>query len=381
VNNARWVADQAEFDSCLDEIAVEPRYSIDTEFHRERTYYPRLALIQLGWRDQVALVDPLVIDVTPLARLLTGPGRAVLHAAQQDLEVLDRACGATPARLVDTQLLAGFVGYSTPSLQSLLAAELSVTLPKADRLTDWLARPLSAPQVDYAAADVAHLLVLHDKLDSRLEQLGRREWAAQECEILRCRPVGPVAPELAWTRLKDARTLKRSARGVAQELASWREQRAARTDTPARSVLPDLAVLAVAQRAPRTAEELRNCRGIEERHWRGNLGKEILAAVETGRRNDADLPDRGADDIERTLRPAVSLVSSWVGHVAREQRVDPSLLATRADLVALLRGDADARLATGWRAAMLGDDVKRLVAGEAALAFDGAGGLRLVSLA
>ncbi len=380
MTDARWVADQAEFESLVDEIVTEARYAIDTEFHRERTYYPRLALMQLGWRDQVALVDPLRVDVAPLARLLAGPGAAVLHAAQQDLEVLQRACGATPARLVDTQLLAGFVGYSTPSLQTLLAAELGVALPKADRLTDWLARPLTGQQAAYAAADVAHLLALHDSLTERLNGLGRLDWATQECEVLRARPVGPVTPELAWTRLKDARTLKRSARGVAKELGSWREQRAARTDTPARSVLPDLAVLAIAQRAPRTADELRACRGVEERHWRGNLGKEILAAVERGRGDDIELPDRGEDDLDRSLRPAVSLVSSWVGQVARQQHLDPSLLATRADLVALLRGDPDARLANGWRAAMLGDDAKRLVAGEAALAFDGAGGLRLVSL-
>jgi ribonuclease D len=362
------------------EVAREPRYAVDTEFHRERSYYPRLALLQIAWRDQIALVDPLAVDVAPLTTVLEGSGVAVLHAAQQDLEVLARACGCIPAHLVDTQLLAGFVGQSTPSLQSLLAAELGVALPKADRLTDWLARPLTAEQIAYAAADVAHLLALHDRLMLRLEDLGRLEWALDECELMRTRPVGPVAPELAWTRLKDARTLKRSARGIARELASWRESRAARTDTPVRSVLPDLAVLAIAQRAPRSTDELRACRGVEERHWRGNLGQEILAAVERGRGTDADLPDRGEDDLDRTLRPVVALASAWVGQVARQRRLDPSLLATRADLVALLRGDADARLATGWRGAMLGDDVKRLVAGEAALAYESGVGLRLVSL-
>jgi ribonuclease D len=147
-----------------------------------------------------------------------------------------------------------------------------------------------------------------------------------------------------------------------------------------RSVLPDLAILAIAQRAPRSTDELRGCRGVEERHWRGNLGQEILATVERGRGTDADLPDRGEDDLDRTLRPVVALASAWVGQVARQRRLDPSLLATRADLVALLRGDADARLATGWRGAMLGDDVKRLVAGEAALAYDSEIGLRLVPL-
>jgi ribonuclease D len=380
VSDPHWVADQGRFEALVADMARAPRYAIDTEFHRERSYYPRLALMQIAWQDDVVLVDPLAVDVAPLAAVLDGAGVAVLHAAQQDLEVLRRACGTLPAHLVDTQILAGFVGHNTPSLQSLLAAELGVALPKADRLTDWLARPLSDQQVAYAAADVAHLLALHDELEQRLQQLGRLGWAHDECELLRSRPVGPVAPDVAWTRLKDARTLRRSARGVAKELAAWREERAARTDTPARSVLPDLAVLAVAQRAPCTPEELRSCRGVEERHWRGNLGKEILSAVARGRNADAELPDRGDDDLDRALRPVISLITAWVGQVARQQRLDPALLATRADLVALLRGDPDARLATGWRAAMLGDDVKRLVSGDAALAFDGAGGLRLVNL-
>jgi ribonuclease D len=379
VSDSAWVASQSSFDAVVSEVAQEPRYAIDTEFHRERSYYPRLALLQIAWADHVALVDPLAVDVRNLATVLRGDGVAVLHAAQQDLEVLGRACGVVPAHLVDTQLLAGFVGHSTPSLQSLLAAELGVALPKADRLTDWLARPLTHQQVDYAAADVAHLLALQDRLSERLEKLGRLDWALHECEALRTRPVGPLPPHLAWTRLKDARTLRRSARGVARELASWREARAARTDTPARSVLPDLAVLAIAQRAPLTPEELRACRGVEERHWRGNLGREILDAVERGRDTEVDVPER-EEDLDRSLRPVVSLASAWVGQVARQQRLDPALLATRADLVALLRGDADARLASGWRAAMLGDDVKRLVAGEAALAYDSTAGLRLVDL-
>jgi ribonuclease D len=375
-----WVADQASFEALVEEVRAERRYAIDTEFHRERSYYPRLALFQIAWAEQVALVDPLALDVRPLAKVLEGPGIAVLHAALQDLEVLQRACGTIPARLLDTQLMAGFVGYGTPSLQSLLAAELGVTLPKADRLTDWLARPLTAEQVAYAAADVAHLLDLVDALDARLDGLGRRQWSAQECEVLRTRPVGPGAPDDAWLRLKDVRTLKRSARGVAQAVAGWREERAARTDVPVRTVLPDLAVLSVAQRAPHGLDELRSCRGVEERHWRGGLGREILAAVERGRGAPAEIPDRAEQDLDRALRPAVALVSAWVSQVARDRRLDPTLLATRADLVALVQGDGNARLAGGWRAEMLGEDVKRLVAGDAALAFDGRGGLRLVAL-
>jgi ribonuclease D len=360
--------------------AQQPRYALDTEFHRERSYYPKLALVQLAWADELVLIDPLGVDVRELVPLFRGPGLAVLHAAQQDLDVLTHACGAVPARLADTQLVAGFLGHSTPSLASLVGGELGIRLPKADRLTDWLRRPLSDDQRLYAASDVAHLFDLYDRLAAQLDELGRLDWALAECEELRIRPVGPNDPDGAWLRLKDVRTLKRQARGVAKAVAAWRERRAARTDTPARSVLPDLAVLAIAQRAPHTIHELRSCRGVDERHSRGQLSQEILEAVEVGRQHPVDAPERDDEDLDRSLRPAVTLVSAWVSQLARQQRIDTTLLATRADLVALLRGDAGARLAHGWRAEVLGDDVKRLVAGEAALSFDGRGSLRLIDL-
>jgi ribonuclease D len=380
VRAARWIDDADSLQEILDSAVNAPRYALDTEFHRERSYYPKLALVQLAWDDQLALIDPLHVKIRALVPLFAGPGLAVLHAAQQDLDVLTHACGAVPARLADTQLMAGFLGHSTPSLASLVGGELSLRLPKADRLTDWLRRPLSRDQKTYAASDVAHLFALYDTLAGQLDELGRLDWALAECEELRIRPVGPNDPETAWLRLKDARALKRQARGVAKAVAAWRERRAARTDTPVRSVLPDLAVLAIAQRAPHTVHDLRACRGVDERHSRGNLSQEILEAVDEGREHPVDLPERDDDDLDRALRPAVTLVSAWISQLARQQRIDTTLLATRADLVALLRGDAGARLAHGWRAEVVGDDVKRLIAGEAALSFDGQGGLRLIEL-
>jgi len=377
---ARWVDDDDALRAVVAGALEADRYALDTEFHRERSYYPKLALVQLAWEDQLALVDPLAADPRLLVPLFQGPGLAVLHAAQQDLDVLTHACGAVPARLADTQLIAGFLGHSTPSLSSLVSGELQIRLPKSDRLTDWLRRPLSEDQKTYAASDVAHLFALYDGLAAQLEELGRLDWALAECEELRIRPVGPSDPDDAWLRLKDVRTLKRHARGVAKSVAAWRERRAARTDTPVRSVLPDLAVLAIAQRAPHDAHDLRGCRGVDERHSRGALSQEILDAVEIGRAHPVDPPHRDEEDLDRSLRPAVTLVSAWVSQLAHQQRIDTTLLSTRSDLVALLRGDAKARLAEGWRAEVLGDDVKRLVAGDAALSFDGRGGLRLIAL-
>jgi ribonuclease D len=236
---------------------VTPRvYAIDTEFHRERTYFPQVALVQLAVADELVLIDPLACDLAPLAGLLTGPGTAILHAGSQDLEVLDLACGAVPSRLFDTQIAAGFLGVASASLASLLERELGVRLTKGDRLTDWLRRPLTPEQLDYAAADVRHLRQLAERLTRKLERRGRLAWVEAECELLRTRPRTRRVPEEAVLRLKEARRLKGSSARVATALAAWRERRAAALDIPVRHVLSDLAVIAIAQQQPTTPEDM-----------------------------------------------------------------------------------------------------------------------------
>ncbi len=376
----RWITSDREVVEFVERAASEPRYALDTEFHRERTYFPKLALVQIAAAGEIVLIDPLACDLSPLKTLFDSDSLAVVHAAQQDLDVLTHAIRAIPSRLYDTQLAAGFLGYSTPSLVSLLQGELRVTAAKGDRLTDWLRRPLSEDQCSYAASDVAYLFQLHDTLNAKLEAEGRLQWVADACEELRTRPVGGTDPDLAYTKLKDVRILKPRARGVARAVASWRERRAMSIDSPVRQVLPDLAILGIAQKQPRTVQELGQARGVDDRHTRSAIAKELLAAVEVGLADESPPVAAEGDDLDRGMRPAVTLVSAWVSEVARQQRIDAGLLATRHDLVALLRGDHDARLASGWRGELLGEGIRRLVAGEAALTFDGHGGLNLIDV-
>ncbi len=380
----RWVDRQGDLESIVDELVTTSRYALDTEFHREKTYFPKLALVQLAWEradgQELVLVDPLAVDVSALAPLFATDALCVVHAAQQDLDVLHHSVGAIPSRLFDTQLAAGFTGYSTPSLSTLLQGVLGVTPAKGDRLTDWLRRPLTDNQCQYAAVDVEFLLVVHDKLVAELSASGRVGWAEEACEELRTRPVTGAAPEDAWMKLKDTRSLRPRARSIAQAVTAWRERRAMEVDTPVRQVLPDLAILGIAQRAPSTARELSQARGVDQRHVRGAVPEEILAAVAEGR--DAEPPEavKGNEDLDRSLRPAVTLVSAWVSQVARRERVDTTLLATRADIIAFLSGDPEARLASGWRADLVGDDIRRLVDGRAGLTFQGDEGLALIDL-
>jgi ribonuclease D len=372
------VTDDRAFDRLLDDLAGEAEYTVDTEFHRERTYFPKVALVQLGWSGGIALVDPLAVDLAPLAKVLLGPGIAVMHASTQDLEVLQRACDAVPSRLFDTQLAAGFVGFSTPSLALLAERVLGVHLPKASRLTDWLHRPLGEAQQTYAASDVAHLAAIASELRTVLADTGRLAWAEEECEDLRARDWGPTAPDAAWLRLKESRQLRGKSRNVARAVAAWRESRAAELDIPARHVLPDLALVGIAMNPPSTAADLKRVRGVDDRHTRGATGASILAAVAAGlEAAPMPAPAMRRDDVDRDQRPAVALASAWISQLARELKIDSTLLATRADLSSFVNGDATSRLARGWRHTLLGEPIRRLVAGEFALAFDGHGGLTL----
>ncbi len=373
----RLVVDQDDLEALVAEVAAEDCYGFDTEFHTERTYVPDLALIQIAWAGNVALVDPLAVDPAPLARVFDGPGVAVAHAASQDLDVLMAACGTVPASVFDTQIVAGFLGMSSPSLGRLVEANLGVTLPKADRLSDWLERPMSERQLSYAVSDVAHLLELRSVLTDRLRALGRLEWALSECDQVLGDRTPARVPEEAWWKLGDIRSMSRKSRGVAQEVAAWRERTAAESNRPRRMVLSDLGLLAISQRPPRNADELRRTRGVDGRHLAQGRAAEILRAVRRGLDLPPEsirMPSEGRD--AQAPAASVAVCSGVVRQIADDLDFDQGLLATRADLAQLLCGEPS-RLDAGWRRTIVGDPLRRLIAGEVAAAFDRRGHLVL----
>jgi len=373
-----WVDGPVALDGVVREISLEPRYAIDTEFHRERTYRPHAALVQVAWGDDVALLDPLAMDLRPFAEVLRGASTAVMHAASQDLEVLEFECGVAPTSIFDTQIAAGFLGIAGASLGLLVREVLEQELPKAGRMTDWLLRPLGDQQRAYAASDVRHLLALHDALESELRATGRLAWAEEEFERLRTRVRAGQDPDEAWWRLKDAGHLRGRSRAVAQAVAAWRERTAAARDRPPRMILPDLAMIAIASEPPEELDQLGRMRGIDGRHLRRSAGEEILAAIREGLAMSPEqlrLPPR--EVAEGSLRPAITLVSAWIAQLGRNLRMDPALLATRGDVVAFLQGRPGARLAEGWRAELIGDAVRRLAEGKVAIAFEADGRLVL----
>ncbi|MCY3850780.1 MAG: HRDC domain-containing protein [Acidimicrobiaceae bacterium] len=357
--------------AAVDVLCRQDRYGLDTEFHREQSYWPRVALVQIAWADQIVLIDPLAVDLKPLKALMDSDALAVIHAAIQDLEVLEQACGAIPKRLFDTQIAAGFLGHPTPSLAFLHERELGVPLAKGSRFTDWLERPLGAAQLDYAASDVARLLEIHDRLASRLEARERIPWAEAEFEVMRRRDRAPRDPDEAWSRIKEARHLKGRALAVARAIAAWRERRAAELNQPVRFVLSDLAVASIAQAMPTNRKALTKIRGVDRGMANGRQGIEVLKRVQEGLESGWRPPRSPKHNTDtRDYRPAVALATAWTAQVARDNELDPALLATRADVEAFLRGDDNPRLAQGWRAQLVGDRIRSLVDGNASLAFD-----------
>ena len=373
-----WIETPDQLEALIETLRAEPIYGFDTEFHGEKTYFPSLALFQVSWSDGIALIDPLALDLTPFAEILQGEAVAIVHASTHDLTVIERACGVLPRKLFDTQLAAGFLGMSTPSLASLCDQLLGVRLSKGDRLTDWRRRPLTSDQLTYAAADVAHLFALHEQITTRLSKLERLDWAEAECAEILTRDRSPQDPETAWWRIKECRALKGQSRAIAQTVAAWREEWAIRNDRPPRFIFGDLSIAVVASKPPSSVADLQQIRGVDASQVRGPIGEEILQAVKRGTTLDLDaIRNPPVGETDRESRPGLALVSAWVGQIARAEKLDPTLLATRSDLVSFLRGDEGARLAHGWRSQIVGDVLQRLMRGEVCVALDSSGDLVL----
>ena len=373
------VADNASFASLVDDLAGVEAYGLDAEFHGESSYWPRLAVLQLATPRRVAVVDATTVDLRPLRPVLEGPGLMVAHAGDQDLNVLHRATGAIPSRMLDTQIAAGFLGFGSPSLAKLVHELLGVRLEKGARMTDWFKRPLTDEQISYAAADVVHLHRLRAVIEERLDAGGRLAWAYEECE--RHRRVREPDPLTAWWRVKGARQLHGRARGVAQEVAAWRERKAMADDKPARRILTDEAVVLLAERPPTSGRDMPKSRLFDSRRLSSATVVEVVAAVARGRdlpRDELRLPPD--NDLPTHLQPLATLLSAWVAQQSRELSIDASLIATRADIEAFLRRVPANALGEGWRAELVGADATRIVAGQAAVAYDGNGRLVLVDV-
>lgn len=366
MNDFHWIDTQAELETLIDELCETDAYALDTEFHRERTYLPVLALIQIATPDGISLVDPFAVDVRPLQRVLERDNVCVMHAAAQDLEILELECGAAPRRLFDTQIAALFCGYRTSSLGKLVEGFLGLGLDKSAQLTDWTRRPLPDADLSYAASDVAHLLELRDTLSRDLRTRGRLEWAGEEIERLRAKDRTPPDPRTLWWKLRGKAKLNGKARGVAQELAAWRDDEARTRNKPVRSVLSDMALLSLAQRPVRDAGQLRAIRNFDARRFKHT--EALLAAVQRGvrlPRSDVRLPPQKPANLPN-VDGVIALCLAWLAQRALEEDLDITVLGTRDDVTNLVLGQVS-RLSDGWRRQLVGGELSSIIDGTAAL--------------
>src|ERR671910_119094 len=334
--------------------------TVDTEFMRETTYYPKLCLIQMAGPDEGVLVDPLAagLDLQPFFDL-TADGRVtkVFHSARQDLEIIWNLGGLIPKPLFDTQVAAMVCGYGdSVSYEQLVNDLAKAKVDKSSRFTDWSRRPLSEAQLAYALSDVTHLVKVYEALMEQLRANGRLGWLEDEMAVLLSPETYRGDPDNAWRRLVG-RLRKAKEVAVLMEVAAWREREAQNRDVPRNRVLKDEAVIDVAVSAPHSIEALGRLRSIPNGFERSKTAQDILAAVERGLARDPKtmpLPERSRH--RQSTGAIVELLKVLLKAVAEQEGVAPKIIATVDDLEAMAESDtADVPPLHGWRRQLFGE--------------------------
>lgn len=367
------ITDTAELDAFCKRLQGAAFITVDTEFMREKTYWPQLCLVQVGGPEEARAIDPLAegIDLAPLFALMRDASiLKVFHAARQDLEIFYNLMGGFPEPLFDTQVAAMVCGFGDSVGYETLATKLAKAhIDKSMRFTDWGRRPLTDKQIRYALSDVTHLRVVYEKLARRLERDNRAHWLSEEMAILTNPDNYRVDPEKAWMRLKT-RTKTPRFLGVVKELAAWREVEAQSKDIPRQRVIRDETLLEIAAHAPQTVDALERTRGFSKGQAEGRIGKAILDAVERGRSLPEDqLPQPPVRrDIPQGTGPITDLLKVLLKMRCEENDVAQKLVANSDDLE-LIAIDDEAPVAAlkGWRREIFGADALDLKRGRLAL--------------
>jgi ribonuclease D len=361
-----------ELASACSRLAAHPFVTVDTEFLRETTYYPKLCLIQIASPDEAVMVDPLAagLDLAPFMALMTDQNVVkVFHAARQDLEIVWMLGRVLPTPLFDTQVAAMVCGYGDSVGYEQLVNDLAkARIDKSSRFTDWSRRPLSEAQLVYAESDVTHLRDIYLALKADLAASGRESWVAEEMAVLNSPGTYEVKPENAWQRLKG-RLRKPKELAVLMELAAWREREAQHRDVPRQRVLKDDALMDIVQRAPRSVEALGELRSVPNGFERSRAGGEVLAAVERA----LALDPRSLPRLERERgRPGngavLDLLKVLLKATADAERVAPKIIASSDDLEEIAGNDeAEVPALHGWRREIFGEKALALKNGSLSL--------------
>lgn len=366
-SSSLYIADAESLIAFCARVGKASWMALDTEFVREKTFYPRLCLIQVATEDMLACIDPLALaDLAPLLNVLYDPAiLKVMHAARQDMEIFYHLRGELPHPVFDTQLAAPLLGFKEQlGYAALVEAMLDVRLDKAHTRADWSQRPLSAAQLQYAADDVRYLAQLYPKLRDKLIAQGRLEWLDNDFAELTDAQLYAAPPEQAWLRVKGTQRLRPRQLAVAQALAAWREETAQRLDRPRSWILNDENLLDLARLQPKTPTELAQLRGLHEQAV-ARHGEAILKVI-------AEAQDRTPVPLPPAYQPAplddeqeavVDLLLAVVRKLGAQHAIHPNLVATRKEIERMLLGDESVAVLHGWRRQMAGEILMSVLRG------------------
>ena len=375
----RLIENTADLKNLCDELGAQEFITVDTEFVREKTYYPKLCLIQVGWRDGAAIVDPLVkgMDLTAFFNVLQNQNvLKVFHSARQDIEIFYHLSGKTPSPIFDTQIAASVCGFGRSISYDMLVQGVTKTeLDKSSRLTDWSVRPLDESQLEYALRDVTFLIPCYDYLKKYLKDYNREHWIDDETNELLDEAYYKPNPDNAWQKIRHS---AHSAHFllILKELAAWREKRAMKYNIPRKNIIRDELLVAIAASTPKTKDDLKKVRNMRADIASGKMGDEILAVVDVARHKPVEPDLRKIDREKRVKIPcgaaALMEVLKLLLKIKCEQEgVIQSVVADDQNIRDLACGnDKDNPVLQGWRSELFGKEALAFRKGLGYLCYD-----------
>ncbi len=364
----RFIDTQEELNQFCEQLCNADWIALDTEFLREKTYYPKLCLLQIATPDQVACIDPIAIDdlSAVLDILFDIAITKVLHSGRQDLEIFYHLAGKVPSPVFDSQIAALLLGYPEQvGYASLVKDELGIELDKLHTRADWSVRPLSEEQLQYAADDVVYLAEIYQRLSEKLADLGRSDWLLEDFQRLTKRDLYENPPEDAWLKVKGGNRLRGDSLSILQSLASWRERVAQQKDRPKGWILRDDALVDISRQKPDSLAVLGKIRGLSEGLVR-NSGDKIVELVKdaTGR-TPIPFSDNGKHTkLSPDQNALLDVMMALVRLSGEQNNLNPAVLATRKQLERLVLGDLDSIVVQGWRKKLVGKQLLEFLNGD-----------------
>jgi ribonuclease D len=370
------IKEQGELNAFCDALSQSDVIFVDTEFHRESTYWPTLCLIQAAGEGVEGIIDPMVdgLDLAPFLKLMGDESIGkVFHAARQDMEIFYRLMGTPPSPIFDTQIAAMALGLGDSiSYENLVSGLAGQQIDKSSQFTDWTRRPLSQKQLKYALGDVTHLRTVYDRMAEKLDAKNRWSWIEEENQALAAPSLYDTDPENAWNRMKIRRP-KKDYLAVLKNVAIWRERLAQDLNRPRSRILKDDAIQEISDQRPRTAEALERLRSVPKGFAKSRHGAGLLDAINYALDNVDEVAPQVEKPKHRSASPAGAsdLLRVLLKQVCDDENVTPRLVANAADLERIASGDGESTaVMSGWRYDLFGRQAEDLLHGRLAITFN-----------